>query len=304
MKRLIRTSQSIYASLDLIDTSMFNDTPFKPDTTTSYYNNFLDSKELSYMQEAKNRTGEIVMMSPNEYISECSNRIFVDHNGNVRHSPDELKEQRYTSKYDNTQRLVDKYAEDMKSGDKFPLCYLNYADNGQEGLHRMMAAGQIYGWDTKFPVLIVTVYDQDIENKHQTMEDCSYFEKWYFNDICDEAADNISDWHNPPPEDFIDQYREEIIKVASTFAEDGDGPFDIDVVVEIETVDDKPQVRVYLSRYNTYELPTISNPYTIWLDDMYETGTKQHTSDISSKYQTEDMTEEEIQEEISKLLFL
>ena len=65
-----------------------------------------------------------------------------------------------------------------------------------------------------------------------------------------------------------------------------------------------PQVRVYLSRYDTYELPTISNPYTIWLDDMYETNTKQGTSDITSKYQTEDLSEEEIQEEINKLLFL
>ena len=303
MKRLVISSNLIYASFDLVNSSVFKGTPFKPDTTTSYYNDFLDSEELKYMQEAKNRTGEIVMMSPNEYISECSTKIFIDQNGDGRHSMDDLKEQRYASKYNDTQRLVDKYAEDMKSGDKFPLCYLNYADNGQEGLHRMMAAGQVYGWDTKFPVLVVTAYDQDIENKRQTMQDCSYFEKWYFDSICEEAADNISDWHNPPPDNFVDQYRDEIIKVASTFTDDGDGPFDIDVVVEIETVDDMPQVRVYLSRYSTYELPTISNPYTVWLNDMYEID-KPADSDVSSRYPADEMSEEEIQDEISKLLFI
>jgi hypothetical protein len=38
----------IYASIG-IDLSVFNGTPFKPDTDTSYYNNFLNANDLAYM---------------------------------------------------------------------------------------------------------------------------------------------------------------------------------------------------------------------------------------------------------------
>ena len=108
--------------------------PFKMDTTTSYYNNFLNETDLKYMQDSKNRTGEVVMMSPTEYYEECANEIFEGT------SVARLKLERKASP-----GLVDKYEADMTNGDKFPLCYLNYADNSQEGLHRMMAAGQAYG---------------------------------------------------------------------------------------------------------------------------------------------------------------
>lgn len=41
---------------------------------------------------------------------------------------------------------------------KFPLPYLNLADNAQEGRHRMAVAAELFGWNEKFPVLVVTKY--------------------------------------------------------------------------------------------------------------------------------------------------
>lgn len=121
---------------------------FKLDTDTSYYNNFLNEKDLAYMQKSKNRTGEIVYMTPSQYYQECATNIFEET------TVEDLKRQRRANSEDIAQ-----YTQDMLSGDKFPLCYLNYADHGQEGLHRMMAAGEAFGWDTKFPVLIVRAVD-------------------------------------------------------------------------------------------------------------------------------------------------
>ena len=69
MKRYILSSKT--KTVD-IDTSMFKGTPFQCKTWMSYYDNFLNEKDLAYMQKAKNRTGEIVMMSPNSYYEQCS----------------------------------------------------------------------------------------------------------------------------------------------------------------------------------------------------------------------------------------
>lgn len=122
--------------------------PFKRSTGTSYYDNFLNDEDLKYMQKSKNRTGEIVMMSPAEYYKECATSIFEGS------SVTSLKLQRGSNS-----ELIQQYEEDMKNGDKFPLCYLNYPDHAQEGLHRMMSAGNVYGWNTKFPVLVVNCVD-------------------------------------------------------------------------------------------------------------------------------------------------
>ena len=36
-------------------------------TNMSYYDDFLDPKELKYMQREKNRDGKIIQMTPKEY---------------------------------------------------------------------------------------------------------------------------------------------------------------------------------------------------------------------------------------------
>lgn len=143
---------------------------FKLDTGVSYYNNFLNEKDLAYMQKSKNRTGEVVYMTPVQYYEECAKHIFEDT------TVESLKLQRSSNS-----EYINKYKEDMLAGDKFPLCYLNYADNGQEGLHRMMAAGEAFGWNTKFPVLVVRAVDSRVEQLNNVWR--------YWNDAIYRAQD-------------------------------------------------------------------------------------------------------------------
>ena len=146
MKKYIK-----YISADTevdIDTSMFAGTPIVPHTGFSYYDDFLNSEELAYKQQAKNRTGEIVLMSPTEYYKECSLYGF-DHRVSLSY----LMENRRAN--DETLEWL---TNQLAQGNKFNLPYINYADRAQEGLHRMMVLGDLYGWDKKYPVLVVTSY--------------------------------------------------------------------------------------------------------------------------------------------------
>lgn len=143
--------------------------PFKESTGVSYYDNFLNSADLHYIETHKNRTGKVVMMTPEEYYQECATKVFTT-------SSDKLKAQRRAND------LVDKYAQDMKSGDKFPLPYIDYPNHGQEGLHRMMAAGNVWGWDTQFPVLVVTSVDDQVEALNNIWRywcDATYYAKQF-----------------------------------------------------------------------------------------------------------------------------
>ena len=128
MKRYIKASFT--PDID-IDYSIFDGTPFKCDTGTSYGNNFLDKKDLKYYQEVKNRTGEIVMMSPDLYFWECGMHGF----------PHYVSEERLKRERRSDSTLIDEYKQMMQDGVKFDVCYINKADRSQEGLHRMMAAG-------------------------------------------------------------------------------------------------------------------------------------------------------------------
>ena len=143
MKRYIRTSTRLG-----IDYSMFSGTPFKCSTGTPFGNRFLDEEELAYQQKYEHRTGRIVMMSPEQYYEDCALYAF-DHFVSIN----TLKNQRRED-----QDINDELMELMQNGTKINMCYINKADHGQEGLHRMMAAGDLYGWDTKFPVLVIDKY--------------------------------------------------------------------------------------------------------------------------------------------------
>lgn len=273
MKRYIKYSSAITVD---VDTSKFVGTPFKCDTTTSYYNDFLNKQDLAYMQEHKNRTGTIQMMSPKEYIDACANHIF---GGRV--TSKELMEQRYASKTEEGTSLIDSYVDAMQSGAKFPLCYLNYAAHQQEGLHRMMAAGTLYGWDMKFPVLVVDVFDYDIEQENKLVAEYHRFRDYAFYDICQAAADDISSWRSPVPDNFTELYKNSIIDMAKTY--DEDTPYDIDVDVNIIDMDTDPVVQVNVTRYGSYVLDGYDAPYQIALDDMYDVYGKHNTDSNSYK---------------------
>ena len=246
MKRYIRTTTE-------------NHDVFKMTTDTSYYDNFLNPKDLEYMRKNKNRDGEIVMMTPDEYF-EGASEIF-----NRRHSASELVDQR-SDKYTN------QYVEDMKNGDKFPLPYLNFADPGQEGLHRMLAAKRIFGPDVKYPVLVVTVYDQSIEDEKLMWKEISQFEQKEFRKIVDYLESYIeNNYHTPPDnlEEIAEQFIQEEVNYYNDNAED---PVDITFKCEVENItSDEQRLCVYLTSYNGYKFDDpdfIQN--SPWFDNMFD----------------------------------
>ena len=254
-----------------IDYRMFEGTPFKCDTGVSYYNNFLVKEDLAYMQKEKNRTGSVRRMSPREYYRACADWGFS------KYVPvSQLKQGRALDANRNAE-----YAELMESGVKFDMCYLNKADHQQEGLHRMMVAGDLYGWDKPFPVLVVSVYDWDIENRRKLIRAAQDFRDNGFKDICKWAATKISDWRKAPPEDFIDQYRNAISEYINNGVFTGFVD-NINFEVDVQELDGWHQVYVYLTSYGDYEFPGYSNPYTTFLEDLYDmSGDTAATEDTS-----------------------
>ena len=122
------------------------------DTTksgTSYYDDFLTDSGRQYMKKEKNLDGKIVQMSPNKYFKECGN-IFGT-------TAEKQKNQTVADKQTiaHLTEVIQKYKR------QFPITMLNYAANSQEGRHRMAVAGNLFGYDTEFPVLVVTYADED-----------------------------------------------------------------------------------------------------------------------------------------------
>ena len=255
MKRYIRYVQASKTEKVDIDTSLFKGTPFQCYTGMSYYDDFLNHKDLSYMQKEKNRTGEIVMMTPEEYYEACAKHGF-GHETTVAN----LKDQRGFNR-----SKIEKFKKMMQSGTKFCLCVINYADNSQEGLHRMMAAGELYGWDKKFPVLAVTAYDNQEEDARKLRREVDTFLRYDFKKICEYAVDTLADYRIAPPDDFADQLHGAIVTEAKDFEEG----YDIDVLVEQEEVDGEPRVCVSLTRYFDYEIPNPWCSYEVWLANIF-----------------------------------
>lgn len=112
-------------------------------TGTSYYDNFLNPKDLAYMQDAKRKTGYIAEMSPDEYIDRVARQVF--------------KKPRYVAERGLDSENINNYAKMMQEGTKFDMPYLEISYGNQEGRHRAMAAKKL-GIE-KIPVLVVTDLD-------------------------------------------------------------------------------------------------------------------------------------------------
>ena len=164
-------------------------------TNMSYYNDFLRPDDLKYLQRSKNKTGEIVMMSPFEYFHRCSRDIFA-YNASIS----DLENSRRASSY------YPKYVEAMRNGETFPMPMLDYTSHGQEGLHRMLAAADVFGWHRKFPVLVVDYFDKEIAEEQKFAKQIdAYFTGRYPDDVKkvqDVINDKYNAWNDTPPLDF------------------------------------------------------------------------------------------------------
>lgn len=137
----------------------------------SIINNPFNIHSVSQQKGKKNPSAffgfshRLVNMSPNDYFK------FVASQSNT--TPEKLMENRQNVANEMT---VDDMRSKMREGVKFDTPWLRLLDSGekgtvspywQEGLHRMLAAGQEYGMDTKFPTYIA--YENDPWNEIDTL---------------------------------------------------------------------------------------------------------------------------------------
>ena len=163
-------------------------------TGMSYYDQLIPGHpENNYMKKAKNLKGEIIYLTPLEYYQECAKNIFNT-------SVESLKKQRSYSQ-EHIEKLKKIIVEKKKC---FPLTFLNYADKSQEGLHRMMVAGELFGWnEVKFPVLAINFDDIERNNREEKTKrigEIKYAIKEVFKEV-------TRGWTYESLEDFKDAFK-------------------------------------------------------------------------------------------------
>lgn len=133
--------------------------PFNQYKVSSY------DKSLNPSSYFSGENKRIVNMSPNDYFK------FVSHQMGV--TPERLIEHR---KNHVDKMSVGDIQRKMREGVLFDTPWLRVTDSGeprttrpywQEGLHRMLAAGNLYGMNTKFPIYLA--YEDDPWNELDTM---------------------------------------------------------------------------------------------------------------------------------------
>lgn len=118
-------------------------------TGMSFYDTFLDpddminsrTSSIDYFKFEKGLVGRIVYMTCDKYFEEIASHVFDK-------SVEDCKKS-------TIQDNIDKYAEDLESGTKYRLPFIDYANESQEGRHRMMAVEKVFGKSAEAPVLVV-----------------------------------------------------------------------------------------------------------------------------------------------------
>lgn len=252
--------------------------PFDVTTTgTSLYDNFLNPKDLEYYQTHKNLTGDIVYMSPSAYFEACA-EMFRNH-GYKDSTVKSLIKSRTQGK---EAEKIERYMKMMKDGVKFHLPYIFAQSGHQEGLHRMYCAGELYGWDTEFPVLVVEPYDQGawdtkeaikaIDNISYWVNDSSFNNEMYFPNILWKVA-------NKYRYDFSDSCIPEIEEAfVQGCKEDG---YSVSAYVNVDVNSDK--IELYITSVEGLSVP-----------EDYQAITEESISNYFNSINGEDIEEEKV----------
>lgn len=151
-----------------------------------------------------NGSKRLVNMSPNDYFK------FVSHMANT--TPEKLMKQRQNHP---NEMSVDDMRSLMKKGTKFDTPWLRVDDSGeprsvspywQEGLHRMLAAGQEYGMDTKFPIYLA--YENDPWNEIDTMSMDDFIK--HYDDTRLKRYNKRKEQERIEEEEFEKRYKEDV----------------------------------------------------------------------------------------------
>lgn len=98
---------------------------------------------IKYFEQNKGVTARIVDMTPEEYFEECATLF---------HNSVDFQKKQVAADTGTIEHLTDVI---KKFGKRFPIPYINIANNSQEGRHRMYVLGELFGWDKAVPVLII-----------------------------------------------------------------------------------------------------------------------------------------------------
>ena len=163
-------------------------------TGMSFYDDIINDPE--YMRKNKNLIGKIVYMSPTEYFIEVG-KIF---NNNANKQIEQTK--RDTSTIEFLKKVITIYKK------KFPLPFIDYANNGQEGRHRMYTAAMLTSWDTKFPVLVIDYYDKDLQKEIENRR-----EQDKRDNIVREAVNNALQYRYKDANEFEEEVEYQLSKI-------------------------------------------------------------------------------------------
>lgn len=128
-----------YFDISKNETSKYTDYLREPEKTNKYFKT----------------TSSIKMLTPREYFDECAkifNNTFEDQYQQIKNDSDII---------DELKNVI------LKERKQFPITVLNYAENKQEGRHRMFTLGELFGWDKKYPVLIINETEEGAAYKTQ-----------------------------------------------------------------------------------------------------------------------------------------
>jgi hypothetical protein len=168
------------------------DNIFDDKTHISFYDTFFTDPK--YMAEKENLKGHIEMMSPKEYYEECANKIF-----NCPFESLVNGRKRDTVVNDEIKEIIVKYKRQVF------LPYLNYANKNQEGLHRMLVAAELFGWEHKFPVLIIEWADEELAKRQEKEKEDQETRKYI-----KRAVDDSLDYTFNSLEDFTDEVEAQV----------------------------------------------------------------------------------------------
>lgn len=177
-------------------------------TGTSYYNDFI--YDADYMKTVKNLKGEIKYLTPREYFEGCA-QIF---GSTAQKQIDQTAADKVT--YQHLLDVILKYKK------KFPIGHLDYANKGQEGRHRMYVAGELSGWDTPQPVLIINWED---EEKHKQAEESARVRET--EDKIDRAIRSALRYKFENIEDLRSQLQHELNNQFNVLSFEEDVPFEL-----------------------------------------------------------------------------
>lgn len=217
-------------------------------TGVSFYNQFFTDPD--YMEEYKNLKHKIIELSPKEYFRECA-KIF---NSTYENQINQTKADKQTLAH--LKEVLQKYKK------TFPITFLNYAENSQEGRHRMYVVGELLGWDKKFPVMIVEHAD---EQKYKIEKETS--EKALKQDIIyniEKAIDSVNSFDCEDLDEFKTELELQLNYNLST---------KISPYIKIIQNDQKEQLDFYykydlIYSYSIYKLNLQIYPYSFTDDDI------------------------------------